>query len=189
MGRQRCNAFEPVPLRVRPTAANPAVGDPCRIPMSFASRTILRRVFSAHDARSDRCNGAAAGHPRADRLGRVPARSATATTSTPSPWASRCARRTNMPRRRSTCSASAPASNSTTSMRCCREETRLERPYRRLLTPVGMCSSGDLIAQITAGPKARLDRHGRPQCSHEPRARGVREDRPVARCHIRTRAR
>ncbi len=33
-----------------------------------------------------------------------------------------------------------------------REETTLEQPYRRLLTPVGMCASGDLIAQITAGP-------------------------------------
>jgi hypothetical protein len=33
------------------------------------------------------------------------------------------------------------------------EQTRLERPYRAFLTPIGMCSSGDLIAQITAGPK------------------------------------
>lgn len=34
-----------------------------------------------------------------------------------------------------------------------KEESTLERPYRRLLTPIGMCSSGDFIAQITAGPK------------------------------------
>jgi hypothetical protein len=32
-------------------------------------------------------------------------------------------------------------------------ETTLERPYRQLLTPIGMCSSGDLLVQITAGPK------------------------------------
>jgi hypothetical protein len=29
----------------------------------------------------------------------------------------------------------------------------LEDPYRRLLTPVGMCAGGNLLAQITAGPQ------------------------------------
>lgn len=33
------------------------------------------------------------------------------------------------------------------------EESTLERPYRRLLTPIGMCSSGDLVVQFTAGPQ------------------------------------
>ena len=30
----------------------------------------------------------------------------------------------------------------------------LEDPYRRLLTPVGMCAGGDLLAQIIAGPQS-----------------------------------
>lgn len=34
-----------------------------------------------------------------------------------------------------------------------KDESTLEHAYRRLLTPVGMCASGDLIAQITAGPQ------------------------------------
>lgn len=42
-----------------------------------------------------------------------------------------------------------------------RETTTLQRPYRALLTPIGMCSSGDLLVQITAGPQlgaiARVD--------------------------------
>jgi hypothetical protein len=33
------------------------------------------------------------------------------------------------------------------------DEPRLEQPYRALLTPIGRCAGGDLIAQITAGPK------------------------------------
>lgn len=34
-----------------------------------------------------------------------------------------------------------------------KDDTILDRPYRRLLTPIGMCAGGDLIAQITAGPQ------------------------------------
>jgi hypothetical protein len=34
-----------------------------------------------------------------------------------------------------------------------KEEATLERPYRQLLTPIGMCSGGDLIVQIAAGPQ------------------------------------
>jgi hypothetical protein len=34
-----------------------------------------------------------------------------------------------------------------------KDEAVLEHPYRRLLTPVGMCAGGDLLAQITAGPR------------------------------------
>jgi hypothetical protein len=33
------------------------------------------------------------------------------------------------------------------------DEAVLERPYRQLLTPIGMCAGGDLIAQITVGPQ------------------------------------
>jgi hypothetical protein len=33
-----------------------------------------------------------------------------------------------------------------------KNETTLERAYRQLLTPIGMCAGGDLIAQITIGP-------------------------------------
>jgi len=34
-----------------------------------------------------------------------------------------------------------------------KDNTILDRPYRRLLTPIGMCAGGDLVAQITAGPQ------------------------------------
>jgi hypothetical protein len=34
-----------------------------------------------------------------------------------------------------------------------KDDTILDRPYRRLLTPIGMCAGGDLIAQITSGPQ------------------------------------
>ncbi len=34
-----------------------------------------------------------------------------------------------------------------------KHETALERAYRQLLTPIGMCAGGDLIAQITVGPQ------------------------------------
>jgi hypothetical protein len=34
-----------------------------------------------------------------------------------------------------------------------KDETTLERAYRQLLTPIGMCAGGDLIAQITVGPQ------------------------------------
>jgi hypothetical protein len=34
-----------------------------------------------------------------------------------------------------------------------KDERALEHAYRRLLTPIGMCAGGDLIAQITVGPQ------------------------------------
>lgn len=34
-----------------------------------------------------------------------------------------------------------------------KDEGTLERAYRHLLTPIGMCAGGDLIAQITVGPQ------------------------------------
>jgi hypothetical protein len=34
-----------------------------------------------------------------------------------------------------------------------KDEAVLERSYRQLLTPIGMCAGGDLIAQITVGPQ------------------------------------
>jgi hypothetical protein len=33
-----------------------------------------------------------------------------------------------------------------------KDDAVLEHPYRQLLTPIGMCAGGDLIAQITVGP-------------------------------------
>lgn len=32
------------------------------------------------------------------------------------------------------------------------DETRLERAYRQLLTPIGLCAGGDLLVQVAAGP-------------------------------------
>lgn len=34
-----------------------------------------------------------------------------------------------------------------------KDEAVLEQPYRHLLSPIGMCSGGDLLAQITTGPQ------------------------------------
>jgi hypothetical protein len=34
-----------------------------------------------------------------------------------------------------------------------KDEAVLEHSYRRLLTPVGLCAGGDLLAQITTGPR------------------------------------